>query len=368
MTRAIFTGAGASRPFGVPLTNQLLPRIRGRLASGELFRDRWSSLNTTNGAPPPTGGPDESAANREAFSRGISVLLPGFQSAESEHLPLITDVLSLVDHSLRSVNALTPLMNTATLTKFSDLLEQAILEVLAQCEPGDEIDNATLTAFADGVFREREETGIISTNYDIELESQLFKRYHRSERESRMFIRDQNIDFGFDWRDPVTGVVNKRPVQASLRLYKIHGSLNWLRCELCDHVYVNTYASIVELAFQPTSSTNTCHCDYAPLRTAIIAPSIVRDVRNVSILECWKNALEFLRTASEWVIIGYSFPPEDIAIRSLFLRAYNARRMPPTIHVVQKGEDLLPRYRLFFPDCTYEAGGVEAFVRKYYAA
>ena len=65
-------------------------------------------------------------------------------------------------------------------------------------------------------------------------------------------------------------------------------------------------------------------------------------------------------------------PPEDIAIHSLLLRAYQGRptkrngekRPPPTIRVIQDKEDpaVTARYKLFFPDCTFECGGTEAFI------
>ncbi len=34
---AIFIGAGASKPFGFPLTNELLPKIREHIDNNQLF-------------------------------------------------------------------------------------------------------------------------------------------------------------------------------------------------------------------------------------------------------------------------------------------------------------------------------------------
>lgn len=73
-----------------------------------------------------------------------------------------------------------------------------------------------------------------------------------------------------------------------------------------------------------------------------------------------------MRTSDEWVIIGYSLPPEDIAIRSLLVRAFHARgdKREPRIRVVQKGEnlDMQSRYKLFFPKCEYISGGLETML------
>lgn len=340
-TIAVFTGAGASKPFGFPLTSELLPLIKDKLYSSRLFGN--------------------SEAARKELSRYINILLPGFNSVSPANLPLITDVLSLVDHSLYILNSPAPMMTTKDLTRLRILLERAILEVLdvdlPQYDPPDSLVRLTNWMIAQHRI-EGTPVGIISTNYDIALETQLFKQYQQ--RQIRV-----EFDFGFCWRDPAPGLVYERPGRPSFRLYKLHGSLNWLHCDLCDHIYINTFGSIAELGFaEEVQHYNTCHCNHAPLRSVIIAPSLVRDVRDVNLLECWKNAVEFLRTATEWVIIGYSFPPEDIAIRSLFLRAYNARESPPFIRVVQKSEDesVRSRYKLFFPNCVYDTGGLERFL------
>jgi hypothetical protein len=111
---------------------------------------------------------------------------------------------------------------------------------------------------------------------------------------------------------------------------------------------------------------NTCHCGYRPLRHVIVAPSFVRDVRDPMLREIWRNALEALRQADMWVIVGYSLPPEDVAIRSMFLRAYQGRdtAAQPQVVVVQKEEKApeLTRYRLLFPQHSYVAGGLSGYL------
>jgi hypothetical protein len=74
-----------------------------------------------------------------------------------------------------------------------------------------------------------------------------------------------------------------------------------------------------------------------------------------------------MRTANNWIIAGYSLPPEDFAIRSILLRAYHGRGKkgnPPNIRVVQKNKDkkMEDRYKLLFPECEFEYGGFERFI------
>jgi hypothetical protein len=101
------------------------------------------------------------------------------------------------------------------------------------------------------------------------------------------------------------------------------------------------------------------------VRAVLVAPSMVRSVQEPNLLTIWRSALESLRVADEWILAGYSLPAEDIAIRSILLRAHHGRgkRPPPTIRVVQLGCDpaLENRYRLLFRECTFEYGGFERF-------
>jgi hypothetical protein len=143
--------------------------------------------------------------------------------------------------------------------------------------------------------------------------------------------------------------------------------LNWLRCECCEHIYINTKGEIGDLAYEKVTVYNTCDCGHSPLSTVLVTPSFVREVRDANLLGIWMHALELLRTADEWVIVGYSLPPEDIAIRSLLLRAAHARgaKDRPAITVVQLGEDkdTRARYKLFFPGCDYRTDGLEGFLK-----
>jgi hypothetical protein len=327
-TIAVFLGAGASKAFGYLLTNELLPRIKDGLDAGTLFA--------------------ESGRHREELLTYLTALLPGFSSISAEKLPLITDVLSLIDHSLSMSNSLLSLRTTQSMDRFRALLERAIIEILMEpfaLENSEQV-SALLDQFTQWVISQREskdhQISIVSTNYDIAVETLLFERYERQEPISSLF------DLGFSWRDPGNGTVYKRPANPRFQFYKLHGSLNWLRCNLCEHIYINPERIIADLAFsEQIRSYNTCHCNHAPLRSVIIAPSLVRDIRDVNLLDIWKNTLELLRTADEWIIIGYSLPPEDIAIRSLFIKAYNGREKPLHIQVIQKGEAAASTYKLF---------------------
>lgn len=339
---AYFLGAGASYPFGFPLTKDILPKIREEIASGVLFE-----------------GFPQAHERAERLGEALRALLPGFDQVAE--LPNITDVLSLVDYSLLTSTSPLRLWPPMEIQDLRVLLEQAVYDVLWWPYPHDNPPPLLVRwTSALSVLAETSGTppGIISTNYDLALESQLAQRWN---------YKPACFDFGFTWRDPKSGRRRDRPASPRLRLYKLHGSVNWLRCDLCEHIYINLRGAIGGYGYSRKRSENTtCHCEHNPLRTVLIAPSLVRDIREVNILEIWKHSLELLREADDWVLIGYSFPPEDIMVRSLFVRAGQGRRTPPRVTVVQKGDDphTRARYEVFFPGCDYLSGGLEEYVNR----
>jgi hypothetical protein len=335
-------GAGASKGFGYPLTADILPAIREQLGTGRLF-------GKSNG--------DMAAENQ--LQSYIRRMLPGWEQ-RSIGTPPITDVLSLLDYS--SISQTSPLLggSTTELLQFRRLLERAIYEVIndAFFEGDTEQELDRFVRYLHGLS----DPGVITTNYDIEVETALFRKPTYKEIET-------GFDFGFDWREPSadTEKLYPRPAQPMFRYYKLHGSLNWLRCDVCEHTYINVDGPISGLAFEDRRiPENTCHCGHSPLSLVLTAPSLVRDVRNTDLLSTWQAALEWLRSAAEWIIIGYSFPQEDLSIRSMFIRAYQARgrKDPPRVTVVQKNatQEMKDRYKILFPDCEWIDTGLTGFL------
>jgi hypothetical protein len=291
-------------------------------------------------------------------------LLPGFKDVPNQELPLITDVFSLVEYALASGDALA-IGGDAILRRLRDLLKHAITDILLgdflaswRDVPEDLEQRRVLNELVAWIQSLVPDMALISTNYDIGLEWELYKHVGRPRV-------PHVIDLGFDWRDTGNNEERTRPVAPDLRVFKLHGSLDLLKCAVCGYVYFNPWGAIAFQAFRnQLDSNNTCVCaDHVRLQLHIVSPSLVREVRDANLLSVWRSALEWMRTADEWFIIGYSLPPEDLAIRSLFLRAYSARSRPPRITVVQHGDAARPHYKLLFPKATYISGGLEVFLR-----
>jgi hypothetical protein len=273
--------------------------------------------------------------------------------------PLITDLLSLVDQLLLDGHAMGSELGPLSLDRLRTLLDSALVEVLA--EPVRETDGgeALLDRLSGWIIDQPERLAVITTNYDLTVESRLYRRLpaHRVARQ---------IDFGLSWRSANGEGLWPRPVRPQLGFFKLHGSLDWRRCPQCGHVTIDLQRGPSRARDAGRSAGDgACACGYRPLRHIFVAPSMVRELRDPNLLAVWHGALEALRTAEEWVVIGYSLPPEDVSVRSLLLRAWRSRATPPRLRVIEGSPDpaLQSRYRLLFPGLSFEGGGVEAFVQ-----
>jgi len=92
-------------------------------------------------------------------------------------------------------------------------------------------------------------------------------------------IKELCLDLGFDWlwaSNKSTETVMRRPAEPKRRLFKLHGSTNWLRGGLCDRIYINPEVDIAIHAYdRKVTASNSCHCGHAKLEVQIVSPSFV---------------------------------------------------------------------------------------------
>lgn len=367
---AVFLGAGASKTFGWPLTNELLPIILDGLIQGDLFED--ARINTRA----------QNADDRRLLRKTLLALCPGMALTRrflrdcKDRLPLVTSLLSMLDFSLSAGQSIVSGLTPDELKDARSLLERAIYEAIAH-ESVARAPNywpprhsnrlaPQLAGWLDKTRPNKAQVGVITSNYDVAME-----QAWRFNRDSMSHLKGLAVDFGFDWTwpsDKFPPDVMARPAAPKRRLYKLHGSTNWLRCGLCDRVYVNPEVDIAVYAYdRKIQATNSCHCGHAKLEVQIVSPSFVREMRSPNLISVWQQALNWLRRSDDWIVIGYSFPDEDLNIRSLFTRAFASRESPPFITAVQFGtnEQTRIRYEAFFPSkqLTFLNGGLEVFLR-----
>jgi NAD-dependent SIR2 family protein deacetylase len=344
----VFLGAGASKAFGLPLTYEIFP----------IF---WKKLYS----------PDETfhGDQRRLLKALFRVLYPGLTpQSRSKDFPNITEVLSLVDHFIHSEGIPVKGFLNQDLMNARKAIEIGIVSVIeedfhvySRRFKSDRLYDAFLQFLISKAKKNK--VNIISTNYDILIEYGLF--YDAFRKDKNAFI--EQVDFGLRWRDPLTSQVVKYnpPANPTYSIYKLHGSTNWLSCEMCGQLYINIYGSIYnQINIQAVENTNTCHCGHFKLSSVIVSPSVEREVKDPHVKYVWNAALESLRTSEEWIIAGYSLPSEDLNIRSILTRAFVGHKSKPKITIVQKGNSTQRKYKQLFGKVDYIDGGMEGFLQR----
>jgi NAD-dependent SIR2 family protein deacetylase len=331
----LFTGAGASAACGYPVTAEILPLIVERLRGGGF------------------GDPHIDKA-RDELSTLLGIFVP---TSQRQAMPLITEVLSIIDHCLESGEELfsADVGSPLRLRDARWLLERAVANVIGRIHKP-EVRTGQIVKWVQSKQKGGVQVAVVSTNYDYSLDRALFKyqlgdwnlNYHR-------------IDLGFTWRDPDDGELVPPNSDPLVKLYKLHGSLNWLTCRRCGHVMVSFMYPIVKNA-EGNSKYAQCWCDYMPMRAVLVAPSLVRSYRDPNLMSVWRGATEAMRLADEWVFVGYSMPAEDVAVRAMMVRALCGRESLPKVEVVSRSVNAMQTYRRMLPACRYTASGLKSYL------
>jgi hypothetical protein len=136
---------------------------------------------------------------------------------------------------------------------------------------------------------------IISFNYDTVIDKALrdnsMKRWD-PDKKGYGFEVDEG---GSEWRDHSEG----KAVKNSIRLLKLHGSINWN--------ISNERVSLVEN-----------EKSVKDISGSIIPPTWFKNLEESPFQNIWKKARKEIRTARALVVVGYSVPDTDLFSRSLF--------------------------------------------------
>ena len=172
---------------------------------------------------------------------------------------------------------------------------------------------------------------VITFNWDILLDTAFFTQG------SLLFYTDGTASsiYGAEFAD-----LNAPSTQpALLQLLKLHGSLNWGFCSKCKKYYYKADTKIMEDLLETYKYK--CKCGQR-LKPSIIPPTFHKignnDVNFSIFKHIWKTAFRKIASADYLVVIGYSFPEDDIHFK-LFLRNalvnnYEINKRPVKIIVV----------------------------------
>ena len=174
---------------------------------------------------------------------------------------------------------------------------------LTLIEPG--VDESLLGHFVNGLA---DGDSIVTFNYDLVLDAELWRQ--------RLWQPTDGYGITFPNLAAVTGY----DFESSLRLLKLHGSLNWQRA------LPDPFPPALELRLRyddgrpvfpgpPLDALDQLPFAYEGAHDAggWMMPSYVKRFDLPEILNVWRQAFEALRCAEEIVVIGYSLPAADSA-------------------------------------------------------
>jgi hypothetical protein len=276
-------GAGASAAEGAPATANLFPEA-WRLFAGRQDRrvERvWRFLAEVWGQP--VGAP-----------------------ADFARLPHLDDVVSMIDWSLHMEQGLGPSWGPRELWDLRQDLTYLLSATLGAAmarglpQPGGPHER-----FVRGLGGRP--AVLLSLNYDTLLERALK-------------AGGVEPDYGFDR-------LNLTAVSPSIPLLKLHGSLNWAHCPACDRIAV--LAHPLGKRADPVCT----RCGSAALDRLIITPTWLKRYTATQLRHVWDLALEAVQAAERLTFIGYSLPPNDVAVAQFLRRAILARPQGRTLEV-----------------------------------
>jgi len=163
------------------------------------------------------------------------------------------------------------------------------------------------------------DSAIISTNYDILIDSALSKIVGLNYGPKVRARITGEFDGAGGFRRPGIYLSGGAFNEGKIPLLKIHGSLNWLYCSKCDEVDTATDKGAMRTITGDYYCLNKfCTNKYDSL---LITPTMFKNYENRFIKETWGYAEKALIDAERLVFIGYALKDEDYQIRCLLMKA-----------------------------------------------
>jgi hypothetical protein len=343
-------GAGATKACGGPLTAEILPRafapnVRNAIQRQDYMKILDDFLVQNFHVP-------HSAANRKR--------------SDYPALPLL---LSLID---TAIDRNQPIANWSAdrLIKVRQSLEYVIFALL----------DLRLRRTARNCYLEllkrlylKSEPIVISLNYDLIADNAIIKLSQRLFQEGRFPAYGCEIKTS----------TYRNPAQYFGRLFKLHGSLNWMYCPGCHRLDIGVSKSdrlMVKVlgrlyaenpSLEARYSKSHCRECKTLVRPVLITPTHHKDYRNPHVAQVWYQAERALREAKRIIFVGYSLPDDDVDVVYLFKRGL-INTPTKNITVIEKDKErrslkrhpVGARYRSLFGDqITWWNTGLESYIK-----
>jgi NAD-dependent SIR2 family protein deacetylase len=323
MSKTIFIiGAGFSYDIGIPMQAELLPTILNYDLPEYLANERIKIL---------------------AFIEHIY----GLNSRSAEQL-VLEDIYTPLHQSVSRKEYLKN-YSTESLEEIENSLNLLISFVIDNGKRNFETTDQYVYQFINRLIADKinartsDHFSILSLNWDIVLDKRLFE-----------FIGNEgSIDYGchcagIDYDNRIIpSLIAKERGLYTIKLLKLHGSLNWVTCPKCHRLFINKIEKEGMKAFEGRVICPIC--DDVKLQAAILLPTFQKDFEKYHIQSIWNQASVELSEATKLVFMGYSFPLADYDFRSLITKHVDNVEVDVVLKTPNGREDEVgQRYRAYF--------------------
>ena len=345
MKIAIFLGAGASAAEHCPIQNQL-------------FVEYFKSLTQKD---------YENEMNKELhkFFKVMFDIDTMNDDIEKVLFPTFEEVLGIIDLAEQRresfKNFRLEIFNNRT-DSIRILREYLILLMAKLLHNDDKTNNYYHKLLIDNLLKANvlKDITFISANYDIHIDNTIASLY----KQKNPIMLDYGVDFAnFNFRNSW-----KKPQFPSIKLYKIHGSLNWMYCPVCNSLTITPYEGGIMRLLDNINEAKCLACDEVTV-PIIIPPTYFKNMTNVFISTVWNEVEKTLRKSDLLIFCGYSFSDADIHIKYMIKRVQTSRKKSPLKFMVfnsyegkreeskKKEEDRYKRFlgeEVIFTDNSFE--------------
>jgi hypothetical protein len=193
---------------------------------------------------------------------------------------------------------------------------------------------------------------VITTNYDL-IPERTIGRLHGT------------VDYGLGKLRPILDGDDGWLIGHAPPILKLHGSLNWRICQPgatqegtnCGELFV--FAK--ELPAYGYGLVRMCGCGHGEWHSVLIPPSFTKLLDSPQVRQIWRQASRVLRSCRSCVVIGYSLPMYDNAIKEFFRIAFLTN---PTMRliIVDPDESVAARFQAIGGRPERMVMGYEEFV------
>lgn len=271
----------------------------------------------------------------------------GLKKSQSKDLAL-EDIYTPLHQSI-SKNEYLKKYSPEELKKIENSLNLLISHVIDEGREGFSSNSEYVNAFIELLINnKRKKTtdhfSVFSLNWDILLDKRIFTEINN----------EGVIDYachcvGFREDRMLPPLVAKERGLFTIKLLKLHGSLNWVTCPKCRRLFVNKRGKEGMRSFEEKLDCRFCRG--VKLNAALLLPSFKKDFEKFHFQSIWNQAAIELSEATKIVFMGYSFPLADYDFRSLITKHVGKVKVDVVLKSSdEKENEEEKRYKGYFGD------------------